>query len=345
MAVTIGGAYNMYAGTAAQYKALQTKDENALYYLEDTKELYVGSTRYCDGFEVVADFPESGAQGRLYIHETTKEVKFYNGTAWTTLVPAIETTIDTESDVKDGNLATIGAIKALVESKDIPDATEEVKGKVQLATNAEAFAGEDTTKVITPANLKYAIEHNIVGAVTYKGAVAKEADITLPVQAGDLFAVSADFTLATVKLYTGDFIIFNKEVAETITKADFDVIDNTESTDLVKLDAEQTLTNKTIDAENNTISNITTGNLKDSVLVTDMTAEVTDEMIPSAKAVKDAITGAQVSVESTDTVTMTKDESGKIKSDVKLDTTGNVTLTSTENGIKAELLWKAIPSA
>lgn len=343
MAVTIGGAYNMYAGTAAQYKALVTKDENSLYYLEDTRELYVGSTRYCDGFEVVASFPATGAQGRLYIHETTKEVKFYTGSAWETLVPAIETTIDTQSTDKDGNLATIGAIKALVASKDIPDATEEVKGKVQLATNAEAFAGTATDKVITPANLKYAIEQNIVGAVTYKGAVGAVADIALPAQAGDLFAVSAEFTLAGTKVYPGDFIIFNQEVEE-VTAGTFDVIDNTEASDLVRLDAEQTLTNKTIDAEENTISNLAVANLKEGVLATDLTQEVTDQMIPSAAAVKELVTDNVITVASTDTVTMAKDENNVITSEVKLDTTGNVTLTTTENGIKAELLWKAIPT-
>lgn len=48
-----------------------------------------------------------------------------------------------------------------------------------------------------------------------------------------------------------------------------------------------TLTNKTIDADNNTLSNIEVDNLKSGVLDTDLTSvAATDTTIPSAKAVK-----------------------------------------------------------
>ena len=52
-------------------------------------------------------------------------------------------------------------------------------------------------------------------------------------------------------------------------------------------DTEQTLVNKTIDADNNTISNLEVDNLKSGVLDTDITSVAgTDTTIPSAKAVK-----------------------------------------------------------
>jgi hypothetical protein len=52
-------------------------------------------------------------------------------------------------------------------------------------------------------------------------------------------------------------------------------------------DTEQTLVNKTIDADNNTISNLEVDNLKSGVLDIDITSVAsTDTTIPSAKAVK-----------------------------------------------------------
>lgn len=53
----------------------------------------------------------------------------------------------------------------------------------------------------------------------------------------------------------------------------------------------QTLTNKTVDADNNTISNLETDNLKAGVLRTDLSAPATDTEIPSALAVQNALDG------------------------------------------------------
>ena len=60
---------------------------------------------------------------------------------------------------------------------------------------------------------------------------------------------------------------------------------------VVTEDQTQTLTNKDIDADNNTISNIETDNLKAGVLNTDLSGAATDTEIPSALAVKTALEG------------------------------------------------------
>lgn len=61
--------------------------------------------------------------------------------------------------------------------------------------------------------------------------------------------------------------------------------------EVVTNDQTQTLTNKDIDADNNTISNIETDNLKAGVLNTDLSGAATDTEIPSALAVKTALEG------------------------------------------------------
>ena len=82
----------------------------------------------------------------------------------------------------------------------------------------------------------------------------------------------------------GDQVIANQTSASP-TAAMFDAIDNTESADLVKLAASQTLTNKTIDAGNNTISGLGTGNFGSGVIQTAISSP-TNSQIPTALAVK-----------------------------------------------------------
>lgn len=58
---------------------------------------------------------------------------------------------------------------------------------------------------------------------------------------------------------------------------------------IVSEDQAQTLTNKTIDADSNTVSNLETDNLKAGVLVTDISLAASDTELPSALAVKSAL--------------------------------------------------------
>lgn len=57
--------------------------------------------------------------------------------------------------------------------------------------------------------------------------------------------------------------------------------------DVVGTTDAQTLTNKTIDADNNTVSNLEVDNLKAGVLNTDLTGATSDTQVPSSKATKD----------------------------------------------------------
>jgi hypothetical protein len=62
------------------------------------------------------------------------------------------------------------------------------------------------------------------------------------------------------------------------------------ATNVVLLDADQILTNKTIDADSNTISNLETDNFASGVIVTTVDGSSTDLEIPTAQAVYEVIT-------------------------------------------------------
>ena len=188
-------------------------------------------------------------------------------------------------DAQLSNLSTGNAVVNALKNEKFA-ATAEQYGVIKLASDADAIAGTDSNKAITAASLKAALDANIVGAVTYSGTVAA---INYPVQKGDLFLVDTDVTLAKVELKKGDYILFKAAVAnaESLTKDAFDVIDNTEAEDIVRKDAEQTLTNKTIDADKNTISNLKMTNLADAN-ASFATTETTDELKAAAKIASEA---------------------------------------------------------
>ena len=118
------------------------------------------------------------------------------------------------------------------------------------------------------------------------------------VKAGYLYYVSSgeDVTIDGIEWNQGDYLLINEDVAAggTLTSAKLRKIDNTESTDIVRLDASQTLTNKTIDADDNSIVDLTTANFKSGVVGTVLagTATAVNTILPSEKAVAEALATA-----------------------------------------------------
>lgn len=154
--------------------------------------------------------------------------------------------------------------------------------------------------LITSGAVDAAIGNALTGALKYQGTwtATSQTDyssITLPVKKGYMYAVSGNATIGGVEWNSGDYLVINKDVASggTITGSDVEKIDNTEASDIVRLSATQTLTNKTIDADDNTISDLTTSNLKSGVLQTTVraVASASDTSIPSEKAVASALAG------------------------------------------------------
>ena len=139
-----------------------------------------------------------------------------------------------------------------------------------------------------------AINTQISGMLTYKGTI--DASQTLAANGissivkGQYWKVSVAgsatgiTTPSSSSLSIGDQIIANQDSGSPAA-AMFDAIDNSESADLVKLASAQTLTNKTIDAGNNTISGIATGNFASGVIQTAISGP-TNSQIPTALAVK-----------------------------------------------------------
>ena len=80
--------------TSAEFKA-GSKNDNFIYFLTDTHEIYRGSVPYTESVVLYnATLPvESIALNRLYIDSTTLEGKIHNGTEWKTVIKPVTDTV------------------------------------------------------------------------------------------------------------------------------------------------------------------------------------------------------------------------------------------------------------
>lgn len=152
MAITVGEHYHFLFGTEAQYKALQTASSisaNDLYFITDTKQLYVGEDLYTGQVKFVDSFPASPSQGIIYVNGSTHETKVYTGTEWKTIVPPISTTLN-EATV-DTNLVTAKAIRDFV--KGLNDVAVKDVTYSEATQKFTVTYGNDTTSELALKNL------------------------------------------------------------------------------------------------------------------------------------------------------------------------------------------------
>lgn len=171
----------------------------------------------------------------------------------------------------------------------------------EISANVDTTVGTVNTNLVTSGAVKTAIDNALTGALVYQGTwtATSQTDyssITLPVKKGYMYLVEGSASVGGVEWNAGDYLIINKDIPAggTITSSDVDKIDNTEGTDIVRLNATQTVTNKTIDADDNTISDLTTSNFKSGVVVTSVGSTGADTSIPTEKAVRSAISALKV---------------------------------------------------
>ena len=166
----------------------------------------------------------------------------------------------------------------------------------EFGAKVDTVVTADSTNLVTSGAVKTAINAAITGGVHYAGtwditSATDYSGITLPQTKGALFYVTGTGpkTIGGIEWNAGDYLLFNDDVAAggTVT-GKVEKIDNTESADIVRLTATQTLTNKTIDADDNTISNLETDNFKSGVVVTSIRAATSaaDTSLASEKAVR-----------------------------------------------------------
>lgn len=81
--------------TRAAYDAATEaeKTSDKLFFLSDTGEIYRGTQNFSQSIVLYADEPSSKAVGKLYVDQNTLEGKVWNGSAWTTVIQPVQSSV------------------------------------------------------------------------------------------------------------------------------------------------------------------------------------------------------------------------------------------------------------
>jgi hypothetical protein len=107
---------------------------------------------------------------------------------------------------------------------------------------------------------------NLSAGLIYKGIFDANApndySLLVPASQGDFYKISVAGTIGSTLWAVGDMLIINKNCAGIPTAADVDQVDNTESADILRETNVKDVSNKTINGDLNTLSNISISSLK-----------------------------------------------------------------------------------
>ena len=168
----------------ADYKALQTKDAESLYFIEETGEIYRGEvpfTQACEFYSAAKARPAVGGLGKLYIDETTLAGSVWTGSAYKEIIKPVDTEVKAGSE----NLITSGAVATYVNST-VGDGIKKVVKTVEWVEDEAALKVtlQDATSSKVPLTkiaTKLAYDGS-TGKITLKDAsdtVLSEANIPL----------------------------------------------------------------------------------------------------------------------------------------------------------------------
>lgn len=276
-------------------------------------------------FQNLASAPTTNlAKGRYYFNTTDNTLYVYNGSAWVdalsqgdyTFQNGVELVTNTRNvQIKVATGASAGNVTLTADSNGLAANVTKLSvasgstdylsiASDEISANVDTTVTASSTNLVTSGAVSSAIASAVTGALIYQGSWTATgqtdySSITLPVKKGYMYIVSGSATVGGVEWNAGDYLVINKDVASggTITSADVDKIDNTEGSDIVRLNATQTITNKTIDADDNAISDLTTSNFKSGTIVTSVGATGSDTAIPTEKAVRSAISALSYSAQ------------------------------------------------
>lgn len=147
------------ATKAADYAALAVKDNNTLYFVEETGEIYRGEKSYTEAcvlyntVEASEPKPTTGAKGKLYVDAQTKESFIWNGAEYVQVAkPLAQTVTDEQTQAVTGH-AVVQYVTEQLAAADtdlIKSVTWDAEGKqLQITTKGDSTTNVPLTKLAT----------------------------------------------------------------------------------------------------------------------------------------------------------------------------------------------------
>lgn len=203
------GRIKFRTGDLAAYNSLVAKDENTIYFITDTLQMYKGSELFGKSYQVVDSLPTTGKEGVLYIDRTNKVIKSYENGSW---INALDVNFTVQSEVTvDGQDAVSGEAVA----KYVQSAVDNVTGGA-TATIITGITKGDTfgTIKITQGITSNDVEVNLAGVVSNPSYNEDTRTIVLPRYGEDALVINLGKDLVVTK---GEYKEDTQELVLTLT--------------------------------------------------------------------------------------------------------------------------------
>lgn len=212
---TIADLPQMWFGTSANYEALETKLDGAIYFLSDTRQIARGSVKYSQEAQIVSELPGSGIRGYIYFNTTNGIAYIYNGSEFKAIGVV---TISDIGAAEDADVPNVGAVKNYVAAQvaaGVANKVDKVAGKqlstedyttaekTKLGTYPENYSTvtalidakadpSDITDALNNYYTKGEVDGKVASVFTYKGTKATEGELPQSDQkVGDVWHVDA----------------------------------------------------------------------------------------------------------------------------------------------------------
>lgn len=190
----------------------------------------------------LASDPSSGKAGQIYYNTADKGYRYHNGTAWVSITAEAVKSIVAGNGLTSSGTDTVTISLGIPSASgsgsntygsngvtanshthqiSLPDATDSAKGVIELATDAEATAGTDTTRAINAKQLVAAKQSAIDSAkVTIQTSNGITGGSTIPGNSFTLSGVNASTAAkGVVQLATQDEVNNGTDTTKVITPA------------------------------------------------------------------------------------------------------------------------------
>ena len=162
-----------YVGTYENYQGLPEKDQQGLYFLTDTLQIFRGEREYAKDVKLVSVLPETGIQGVLYIDTVKFVASYWNGDTFVPINKEYATSII--DDPTHNKVPTSQAVAEYVAAK---------LGEIDVNDVSVSYdSGSGTMHV----GNNQAVLNGVVSAPTYD---SEQRKITLPVFGGDALEIN-----------------------------------------------------------------------------------------------------------------------------------------------------------
>lgn len=171
----------------------------------------------------------------------------------------------------------------------------------KFSANVDTTVTASSSKLITSGAVDTAIKNAISNVYKAQGTVAFASLPTLSssiegyvYNVSDAFTTTANFVEGAGKSYPAGTNVVCINTSGSTYKWDV-LAGSVDTSSFITESSTNTLTNKTIDADNNTISDLTTSNFKSGTIVTSVGSTGSNSALPTEKAVRSAINAIRYS--------------------------------------------------